>query len=135
MALNPTDEQIARLVADAGEMDGPVVMLNLLKFRERAGDGGGGSGQEAYGRYAEQAVQKVAENGGYVVWMGRPDSVVIGDDDADDWDAVALVQYPSRNAFLAMTGDPEYQKTHVHREGGLERMKLIAVSPGPGFEG
>ena len=133
MALNPTKEQITRLLEDSAAKDGQVVMLNLLKFRERADDGQGGSGEEAYSRYGAQAVQKVTERGGRVLWMGKPDSVVIGDEAAGDWDAVILVMYPNRAAFIDMTSDPEYQKAHVHREGGLERMTLVAMTPGTGF--
>lgn len=134
MALNPTKGQIEHLVADSEDKEGEVVMLNLLKFRARAADGAGGSGADSYGRYAAEAVRKVEERGGRVVWMGRPDSVVIGDDDHDDWDAVVLVMYPNRSAFLDMISDPEYQKANEHREGGLERMKLIAMTPADGFQ-
>jgi uncharacterized protein (DUF1330 family) len=134
MAVNPTEDQITRLLEDSAANDGEVVMLNLLKFRERAGDGEDGSGEDSYGRYAAQAIEKVTERGGRVVWMGSPDSVIVGDEDAHDWDAVILVMYPNRAAFIDMTSDPEYQKTHVHREGGLERMALIAMTPGAGFE-
>jgi uncharacterized protein (DUF1330 family) len=133
MAVNPTGAQIKRLVHDSEAMAGEVVMLNLLKFREKAA-GGEGSGADAYDRYAQEAVRHVTARGGRIVWMGRADAVVIGDDDVDDWDAVALVMYPSRSAFLDMIADPDYQQANVNREGGLERMKLIAMSPGAGFE-
>lgn len=134
MAVNPTGAQIERLAHDSHENGGEVVMLNLLKFRERAADGSGESGADSYGRYAAEAVRKVEERGGQVVWMGRPDSVVIGDDDEDAWDAVVLVMYPNRSAFLDMIGEAGYQKANADRESGLERMKLIAMTPGPGFE-
>ncbi len=129
MALNPTDEQMQKLVDDSTTLTGEVVMLNLLKFRKAATDGEGGTGEEAYGRYAEVAMATIGEYGGRTVWMGRPDSVIIGDNDADDWDAVMLVSYPSRSAFTSFVSDPEYQKGHVHREGAVERMKLIAMTP------
>lgn len=129
MAIDPTDEQLQKLVDDSTELTGEVVMLNLLKFRKAATDGGGGTGEDAYGRYAEVATAKIGEYGGRMVWMGRADSVIIGDEDSDDWDAVMLVSYPNRSAFMDFVGDPEYQKGHVHREGALERMKLIAMTP------
>jgi uncharacterized protein (DUF1330 family) len=133
VTTNPTADQITRLVQDSQRLDGEVVMLNLLKFKERADSAGGGTGAESYGRYGELAVRKVTERGGKVLWMGSPDQVVIGDDDAHDWDAVVLVMYPNRAAFLDMVGDPEYQAGHDDREGGVERMALIAMSPGDGF--
>jgi uncharacterized protein (DUF1330 family) len=108
-------------------------MLNLLKFKERADSEGGGSGQESYARYGALAIQKVTERGGSVVWMGTPDEVIIGDEDANDWDMVILVMYPNRAAFIDMASDPDYQRGHADREGGVERMALMAMTPGNGF--
>ena len=69
----------------------------------------------------------VAERGGRLVWTGRPEQVLIGDAEADGWDAVALVEYPSRKAFIEMVSSPKYMEAHEHREGGLERTVLIAM--------
>jgi uncharacterized protein (DUF1330 family) len=71
----------------------------------------------------------VEARGGKVLWMGRADQVLIGDEDANEWDSVALVQYPSRKAFIDMVTTPEYEKAHEHRESGLERTVLIACTP------
>ena len=133
MTTNPTQGQIEQLLADSERLDGEVVMLNLLRFKARADSDGGGSGEESYAPYAELAIQKVTERGGRVLWTGRPDSVVIGDADDDRWDAVALVSYPNRKAFIDMVNDPDYQRGHGDREGGLDRMALLAMTPGPGF--
>jgi uncharacterized protein (DUF1330 family) len=122
--IRPNPEQFKQL-AQAPDK-GPVVMLNLLKFRERAADGKG-SGAEAYERYGQDALRMVAERGGRVLWQGRADQILIGDP-AEDWDAVALVQYPSRKAFMEMVTDPDYLKSHEHRESGLERTVLIACT-------
>jgi uncharacterized protein (DUF1330 family) len=130
---NPTDEQIAKLIEDAQTKTGEVVMLNLLKYSAKAGDGEGGSGQDSYNRYGAKAIEKVQAAGGRVVWAGTPDQVLIGDNDANDWDAVLLVAYPNREAFITMTSDPDYQKGHASREGGLERMALVPMTPGQGF--
>ena len=130
MAITPNQEQFLQLAADAESNAGEVVMLNLLKYKASAGDGGGGTGEEAYSRYAQQAIRMVQEQGGSVLWLGRPDQVLIGDPDADAWDAVALVRYPSRKHFLDMVTQPTYQEAHTHREGGLERTVLLAMTPG-----
>jgi len=134
MSANPTTAQIERLVADTATMTGEVVMLNLLKFKERADSAGGGTGRESYNRYGELALAKIAERGGRVVWMGAADQVFIGDEDANDWDLVVLVAYPSRQAFLDMIADPEYQRGHGDREGGIDRMAIVAMTPGAGFD-
>jgi uncharacterized protein (DUF1330 family) len=105
--------------------DGPVVMLNLLKFKERS-DSGERSGAEEYNEYGRSARKMVEERGGRVVWMGRPEQVLIGDG-SNEWDAVALVEYPSRQAFIEMVSTPKYMEAHEHRESGLERTVLIAM--------
>ena len=133
MAITPNQEQFLQLATDAQANTGEVVMLNLLKYKARAegADGAeGASGEEAYARYAEQAVRMVEAQGGSVLWLGRPDQVLIGDPEADAWDAVALVRYPSRSHFLDMVSQPKYQEAHEHREGGLERTVLLAMTPG-----
>lgn len=133
MTTRPTHEQFAALIADSDRLDGEVVMLNLLKFKSRASSAGGGTGEESYQRYGELATRKVAERGGRIVWMGRPDSVVIGEDATGDWDVVVLVAYPSRKAFLDMIADPDYQAGHADREGGVQDMALVAMTPDAPF--
>lgn len=118
MALTPTAEQFAAFAA--GSRSGEIVMLNLLRFAGEAGEGA-----DEYRRYSEAALQMVAERGGRLVWMGRPEQVVVGNDD-DAWDMVALVAYPSREAFIDMVTSPDYLKAHEHRERGLQRTVLLA---------
>jgi uncharacterized protein (DUF1330 family) len=102
-------------------------MLNLLKFKHAA-QGEAGSGEQAYRRYGEAAVAMVEQRGGRVLWQGRADQVLIGDP-AEDWDMVALVEYPSRQKFIEMVSNPEYIKAHADREAGLERTFVIACTP------
>jgi uncharacterized protein (DUF1330 family) len=121
----PSPEQLQQLATSPDT--GPVVMLNLLKLKSRA-DGGEESGADAYRRYGDAVVKMVEARGGRIVWSGRADQIVIGNP-AEDWDAVALVWYPSRKAFLEMVSSPEYQAVHIHRERGLERTILVACTP------
>jgi len=126
MAITPNAEQFHDLAAATDE--GPVVMLNLLKFKARADSGDATSGEAAYRTYGDAAVAMIEERGGSVIWAGRADQVLIGDP-ADDWDQVLLVQYPSRAAFLDMVSQPAYQEAHRHRESGLERTVVVACTP------
>lgn len=121
-AVRPQPEQFKALAEAAQRDQSPVVMLNLLKFR--SGDGAG-----EYGKYGAAARAMVEATGGRVLYLGRCDQVLIGEVDANDWDAIAVVEYPSRAAFLAMIGRPDYQQAHEHREAGLERTVLIATTP------
>ncbi|MEX2226120.1 MAG: DUF1330 domain-containing protein [Dehalococcoidia bacterium] len=118
-SITPNAEQFRELAASAEE--GPVVMLNLLKFK--AGDGA-----QEYDAYGSAASKMVAEGGGRVLYIGRCDQVLIGDD-SQAWDAIALVEYPSRGAFIEMVSRKDYQQAHTHREAGLERTVLLATTP------
>ncbi|MEX0666119.1 MAG: DUF1330 domain-containing protein [Acidimicrobiia bacterium] len=123
--ISPNAEQF-RLLAAASD-EGPVVMLNLLKFKARA-DTGEGTGEEAYRAYGDTAVAMIEKRGGSVIWAGRADQILIGEP-LEDWDQVLLVQYPSRAAFLDMVSQPEYLEAHEHRESGLERTVVVACTP------
>jgi uncharacterized protein (DUF1330 family) len=125
-AIRPNKAQFVELMEAPDE--GPVTMLNLLKFKSDVdGDGTGASGASEYAKYGDAAVQMVEARGGKVLWMGRADQILIGDP-AEEWDSVALVQYPSRKAFVEMVSTPEYEQAHEHRESGLERTVLIACT-------
>src|SRR6476659_369503 len=91
-SIRPNKDQFVELASSPDA--GPVVMLNLLKFKARA-VGETGSGADAYKRYGEAAVKMVEEQGGRVLRQGRADQILIGDPEAD-WDSVVLVEYPSR---------------------------------------
>ena len=135
-AIHPGADALRALAGQPD--DGPVQMINLLKFRARAAypkgqkghepsGGDAGSGAEAYARYGAVAMRKVAERGGHLVLLLRPELGVVGS--LGEWDQVAIVEYPSRAAFLDMLGDPEYQAATVHRVAGLERTVLLATRP------
>jgi uncharacterized protein (DUF1330 family) len=126
MAIYPTPEQIQRLLA--GPADRPVVMVNLLRFKPRADAPDDGlSGEEAYRRYAEQMRGFVESKGGRFLWIGRVDSQVIGTD-GEDFHMIGLVEYPSRQAFVAIATDPHVQEIGVHRTAGLESQWLLAAT-------
>ena len=130
--VNPTEAQL-RAVLSAP--DGPVQMINLLKFRTRAeyptdydGDETTDvSGEEAYGRYGANTMPHVAQRGGRLVLLSQADESVIGT--LGDWDQVAIVEYPNRAAFIDMGKDPDYLVGTVHRTAALERTAIIATTP------
>jgi uncharacterized protein (DUF1330 family) len=126
MSITPNADQFHELAAATDE--GPVVMLNLLKFKPRADADDTKTGEEAYRSYGDTAVAMIEERGGKVIWAGRADQILIGDP-SEDWDQVLLVQYPSRAAFLDMVSQPAYLEAHEHRESGLERTIVVACSP------
>lgn len=126
MAIYPVPDQIQQLMA--GPPDQPVVMVNLLTFKPRADAPDEGlSGEEAYRRYAAPMQELIASRGCRLLWSGRVDSQVIGTG-ADVFHFVALVEYPSRQAFLAIATDPHVQDIGKHRTAGLEGQWLIATT-------
>jgi uncharacterized protein (DUF1330 family) len=125
-AIKPNMEQFAALAAAAKTNSGTVVMLNLLKFRA-------GEGAREYGAYGDSASKMVKALGGRLIYVGRCDQVLIGDD-ANDWDAIAVVEYPNRQAFIDMVSKPDYQKASEHRDAGLERTVLIATTRAAALE-
>ena len=127
MPLRPTGEQIKAIAESA--LDGPVVMLNLLKFEQRAktDDGAAMTGQQSYQRYGDEVRSHMESVGAKVLWRGRVDSVVIGDE-ADHWDSAILVEYPSRKAFMEMTSSSAYGEVSKHRGAALVDSRLIAMT-------
>lgn len=97
----------------------PFIMLNLLKFKD---DGG----REAYLRYMAEAAPHVRGAGAEVIYLGNAAELISG---SESWDAVMLVRYPSRKAFVDMIRNPDYVEVHRHREAALERAVLYATDP------
>lgn len=95
----------------------PIVMLNLLRFRE---DGG----RERYAEYLAVAAPIVARFGAEIVYVGRG-LPALSAEPGQAWDAVALVRYPNRRAFADMAMDADYRdKAAPMREAALAEAVL-----------
>ena len=105
--------------------NGPVVMVNLVRFRDRPLEGEG-SAWDAYLRYSQATTPLLRARGATVIWAGNPEGLAFGDLGGGRWDYIVLVRYPSRAAFLDMTTSPEYAAANVHRENGVEDHVIIA---------
>ena len=139
MPIEPSEQQLAEVAALAGrEQDGPVVMLNLNRYRERAeyvgevpGDASPEvSGQEAYVRYGEVALAVLSRVGGRILWQANSSRTVIGDQ-SDRYHEVIAVWYPSLAAFVALATDPDILAARAHRAAALERAALICCESAP----
>ena len=128
-SLYPTQDQIQAFLES--DFEGPVCMLNLLRFKQRAEYEDGRatelSGREAYGLYGQQMLPFVISKGGRQVFGGRIAQLMIGEVEAN-WDMAAIVEYPSKEDFVAIAMDPKVAEFGVHRAAGLEGQLLIAVS-------
>ncbi|MBI1814040.1 MAG: DUF1330 domain-containing protein [Deltaproteobacteria bacterium] len=122
----PTFDQLMPLAQDP--TPGPIAMVNLLKFHDRAqyqdGRPNDVSGREAYMRYGAEMGPIVAAAGGRILFLGDVRGLVIGEVEGL-WDAVAIAEYPSRVEFHRIATSPEVQAIGVHREAGLAGQLLI----------
>jgi hypothetical protein len=118
-----------RLATTPPDEDGPIWMINLMKYREVAdyadGRSTGISGREADDLYAP--FESLAEVGAEIVFVGDVDTQLLGD--APKWDRVGVVEYPSRRAFLAMQELESFERQHVHKDAGMEQTIIMAGRP------
>ena len=129
-----TDPELRDAFFDNLDPNAPLVMVNLLKFKEKAeypdGRESALSGGEAYNIYGEAVVKMIESRGGIMVHGGRVTGILTGKVE-DLWDAVGIVEYPSPSAFRDMLDSEEYQQVHIHREAGLAgQLNISTSSPG-----
>jgi uncharacterized protein (DUF1330 family) len=118
VAVDPRGADLKRYLAE--DPGGPVVMLNLLRFRA---DGG----RERYLEYVEHFRKTAAPFHAEVLYVGEGSTALVAEA-GQSWDAVLLVRYPSRQAFSDMVRDPGYGTgTHLRTEA-LEEAVLQATS-------
>jgi uncharacterized protein (DUF1330 family) len=122
----PTIERLNIEALSMLPVEAPVVMLNLMRFREKSLDGKG-SGWDAYLRYSALAIKLIKARGGTITWTGTVEAVALGVAADNRWDYVALVRYPSRAAFIDMMTSPEYAQANVERENGCAAHTIIAI--------
>jgi hypothetical protein len=107
--------------------EGPIVMVNLMRFRARSLDGDG-SGWDAYLRYSALTVPMIKARGGTLLWTGEAKAVALGEQEGNRWDCLALVYYPSVAAFVDMMTSADYEKDcDPHRRNGCEEHVIICT--------
>ena len=93
----PTEEQMKGFVD--GDVDSPISMVNLLKYKEKAKYEDGRvsklSGKEAYQIYALEVTKLVEKTGGKVLFGGEVSRLMLGEVE-ELWDSIAIAYYPSR---------------------------------------
>jgi hypothetical protein len=113
---------------------GPVVMLNLLRFRATADYSATPSlepaqaisGAEAFRRYIDHTLPFLAASGGELLFLGDANAFLIGPSD-ERWDMVALVRQASADSFLAFASNAAYLAGIGHRTAALEDSRLLPV--------
>jgi uncharacterized protein (DUF1330 family) len=131
--LIPTQEAGRNFVMK--QIQGSVVMLNLLRFREMADYSSTPelvptepiSGKKAYQLYIDHTLPFLTESGGEILFMGESGSFLIGPPN-ERWDAVLLIKQNSVNGFLAFESNQEYMKGIGHRTAALEDSRLLPIA-------
>ncbi len=112
------------------EEDGPIYMVNLMKYHEVAqyldGEGVGKeiSGKEADDRYNPSSV--LNKIGADVVFYG---DVVSNNKGTEDWDRIGIVRYATRKSFIDMQSRSDFGEKHVHKAAGMARTTLVCCRP------
>ena len=116
----PNQEQIEGFFEPGPE--GPIYMVNLLKFKEKAeyedGRESDLTGREAYMLYADAVFELLKEFGGYGGFHAKVERLMLGEVE-ELWDDVAIAVYPSRAAMMDMMQSPLMQEIGPHRSAGL----------------
>lgn len=131
--LDPTQESAQALIAR--QIDGPITMLNLLRFRELADYSATPdlapsepiAGGEAYRRYAEHTMPFLIESGGEVLLDGTGGQFFIGPTN-ERWDHVLIVRQRSLDDFFAFASNPAYLAGLGHRTAALEDSRLLPIA-------
>ena len=132
MHIKPTDEAGAAFFGSPPE--GPIVMLNLLRYHETADYSAHPdlappspvSGSEAYAIYAAHTLPLLIDAGGEVLFSGDALPFLIGPAD-ETWDAVLLIRHKSAEVFLSFAQNEEYLAGVGHRTAALADSRLLPV--------
>ena len=133
--VDPTKEAFAAFRAK--DRPGPIHMLNLIRFHDKAvyPDMRDATGAEAYAAYGRESFPVFSRLGGRIVWRGRFELMLIGPSD-ENWDECFIAEYPSVAAFAEMLRDPVYREAVKHRQAAVLDSRLIRLAPskvGTGF--
>jgi len=119
-SVYPNDAQMQGFSEPGPE--GPIYMVNLLKFKARAEYADGResdlTGEEAYAIYTEGVAELLQAHGGALTFVAGVERLMLGEVE-ELWDKVAIAMYPSRAAMMEMMGSPGMQEIGIHRVAGL----------------
>ena len=129
--LKPNQDQMEGFLE--GDIETPIAMLNLLKFKEKAEYEDGRetnlTGKEAYGIYGNEVQEHLAKVGAETIFAGAVNRLMLGEVE-DLWDTAVIARYPSRKAMLEMIMDSAYQESEKHRSAGLLGQLNIEIKEG-----
>lgn len=117
-------EYLSHLATCRPEEDGPIFMVNFMKYHARAvyadGTDHGLTGREADDAYAPTDV--LTDIGALVVFFANVEP-------GGTWDRVAIARYPSRRSFVEMQSRKDFQDRHVHKAAGMAHTIVCGTLP------
>ena len=130
--VTPSKEQVKGFFEPGSE--GPIYMLNLLKFKEKAEYEDGRktdlTGAQAYALYGSAVSKILISLGGGGMFSAKVERLMLGEVE-ELWDSVAIAMYPNRQAMINMMQSEEYQAIHHHRDAGLAgQLNIETTNPG-----
>lgn len=132
----PTDPAVVQELMQPGP-DGPIFMVNLLKFKEKAeyddGRASDLSGRDAYMIYGRAVTDILPKFGGKAIFAGDVTFLTLGKAE-ELWDEVAIAMYPKRADMVRMSMSAEWQEAAVHRTAGLKGQLNIETVLQPGMK-
>ena len=130
-ALVPNDEQMKGFME--GDIDTPIYMVNLLKFKDKAEYEDGRetnlTGEEAYSIYGLEVQEHLKKVDAELIFSGKVERIMLGEV-GELWDVIAIAKYPSRKAMMEMIMDTDYQESEKHRAAGLKGQLNIETKTG-----
>lgn len=120
-----------KLATTPPEEDGPIWMVNLMKYREQA-DYADGRQSDITGRQADDLYSPLGPLkaiGAEVVFVADVEAQFLND--SPKWDRVAIVKYPSRRSFIEMQTRKDFQELHHHKEAGMAETIVAGCLPLP----
>lgn len=124
--LIPNDAQLRTL--QTMPHDGPVLVLSLNRYRDRAADPMTGmerSGREVFQPYFRQTLSTFSRLDARILWMGHSRGVVAGTLDMPAWHDIMAVAYPSADAVSRMIQHPGVQSKARYRIAGLDASWIV----------
>lgn len=132
--IYPTDPERLKALMEEGP-PGPIYMVNLLKFKEKAEYTDGRttdlSGRAAYMIYADAVTTLLPTYGGKAIFAGDVTHLTLGVVE-ELWDEVSIAMYPNRRAMAAMSMSDQWRAIAVHRTAGLKGQLNIETTALPG---
>ena len=130
--INPTQEAGRDLIMR--NIQGNVVMLNLLRFREIADYSANPelaplepiTGEQAYQIYIDETLPYLTASGGKILFLGEGGSYLVGPME-ERWDRVMLIQQTSIESFMQFASDEGYLKIIGHRTAAIEDSRLLPI--------